>query len=394
MKKIKISILSQISIVHLVSHIHMMVLPALMPLISTTTDLSFVDVGFAIAVFNVVSALVQLPVGFMVDKFGPAKVLLAGLLLGSVSFISLFFFSHYYWLVVAMAMAGLANAVYHPADYAILSRSITDKKMGRAFSVHTFSGFVGTAITPFLVLFLAKSINIETAYFVAGLIGLIAAIVILPTALKPALPAAVSVRPVVERKKALLSPTIFLLVVLFLLLSLSMTSIQYFSVSALVTGYGIVLNQANTALTAFLIACAVGVLFGGHLADKTQRHGLIAAIALIVTAILAASVATSSFCALSLIFILAIMGFLSGMIMPSRDMLVRAASPKGAEGRVFGIVSTGFNLGGIIGPLLFAWIIEGGHARGIFLSAALFMVLTAIIAVYQEWQGAKTHKIA
>lgn len=70
-------------------------------------------------------------------------------------------------------------------------------------------------------------------------------------------------------------------------------------------------------------------------------------------------------------------------------MLVRNVSPKGAEGRVFGIVSTGFNIGGTIGPLLFGWILDQNYPRGIFWGTAIFMALTAIIAFYQEIKGIK-----
>jgi len=74
-------------------------------------------------------------------------------------------------------------------------------------------------------------------------------------------------------------------------------------------------------------------------------------------------------------------GFLSGMIMPSRDMLVRAAAPPGAVGRVFGIVTTGFNIGGTLGPMLYGWLMDHGEPKLVFAVSVGFMLLTVALAL-------------
>ena len=51
-------------------------------------------------------------------------------------------------LIVCAALLGLANSVYHPCDYAILSAHMDEARMGRAFSIHTFAGFLGGAVAP------------------------------------------------------------------------------------------------------------------------------------------------------------------------------------------------------------------------------------------------------
>lgn len=401
MKLPRLSLLAQICITHLISHIHMLVLPVLMPIIlKINQHIDFIQIGFAISVFNIVSAVVQAPVGFFVDRLGPKRVLIAGLVIGSLSFLSLGFIDHYYWLVIAMAIAGVANAVYHPADYAILSQNVTEQRMGRAFSLHTFSGYIGFAITPTLMLTVSSLYSINMAFIVSGIIGLIAAALLYPQASNQLINkessntnTTISKNKPIQVKLPLISPAIFLMLILFLLLSLSGSSIQNFSVSALVNGYSISLANANIALTTFLIMGSIGVLVGGQLADYSSRHGLIAAAALLVTSLLALLLAVSSISStLFISLLIGLMGFLSGIIAPSRDMLVRNVSPKGAEGRVFGIVSTGFNIGGTIGPLLFGWILDQNYPRGIFWCTAIFMALTAIIAFYQEIKGIKRQK--
>src|SRR5690606_35396854 len=137
------SLLPQVSAAHLVSHFHIMTIPALLPLLPAALGVGFVELGFALSLFNVISALVQAPLGFAVDRFGARRMLLWGLGLGSASLLSLAIAPSYSWLLVVMALAGVANGVYHPADYALLSRGIEPERMGRAFSIHTFSGYFG-----------------------------------------------------------------------------------------------------------------------------------------------------------------------------------------------------------------------------------------------------------
>jgi MFS family permease len=303
-----------------------------------------------------------------------------------------------------MAFAGVANGVYHPADYALLAQGIEESRVGRAFSIHTFSGFLGGAIAPGLLLGVAAFAGTAGAFATAGLVGLLAvAVMLVPTRVAaPARPVGAATggkskdRPSGKAGAALrvFTPTVLVLTLLFTLLSLSTGSVQNFSVAALVTGYGIELSLANLALTAFLFASAIGVLAGGVVADRTQRHGAVAASAFAMTALLIGFVALTDPPAAVLVPVLGVAGFLSGLITPSRDMLVRAAAPAGAEGRVFGIVSTGFNIGGAAGPVLFGWLIDSGHPRGIFWSAVVFMLLTVALTLLQEWHRARKQRRA
>jgi MFS transporter, FSR family, fosmidomycin resistance protein len=387
-----VALITTVSVAHLVSHIHIMTLPALIPLLPKHFGVGFVEIGVALTVFNVVTLLVQAPMGFLTDMLGARRLLVAALLLGGIAILSLAFTSDYLWLVVAMATAGLANGVYHPADYALLSAGIGARRLGRAFSIHTFAGYVGTAITPAALLSIAAFGGVRAAFGASGLFGVVAALVVL----------AGLTQPVRQRddqfargkshgvRVAAIAPAVLSLTALFVLLNLSTSGIQNFSVSALVAGYGLELPLANTALTGFLFASAFGVLAGGALADRTTRHGYVAIVPFLLNAILIMVVAVVRLSTPILLLLLASAGFLSGVIAPSRDMLVRSAAPAGAEGRVFGIVSTGFNVGGVVGPILFGWMLDQGLPRWIFGGSVVFMILTVALTIYQE-RRVETH---
>jgi MFS family permease len=185
-------------------------------------------------------------------------------------------------------------------------------------------------------------------------------------------------------RRNIITPTLIILTIFFMLLSLSNAGIGNFGVVALMSGYGVAFSAANIALTAYLGASAIGVLAGGFLADHTTRHGQVAAGCFAVNAVIVFMIATIQLPPLLLAVAMASAGFLGGVIAPSRDMLVRNAAPPGAAGRAFGIVSTGFNLGGIVSPLLFGWIMDQNLPHWVFGASAVFMVLTVLLSLATE----------
>ena len=376
--------LGAISVAHWVSHFHIFALPMLFPFLKQHLGVGYVELGFALTVFAVSSGLTQAPIGYLVDHLGARKLLLMGLCLGGGALITLGVHLSYPSLIVSAALLGLANSVYHPANYAILSANMNEARMGRAFSIHTFAGFLGGAVAPAIIAALVAIVGGHGALIAAGAIGPLVALLILGIGVPDARAADRKTGCVDTPRQNVITPALVVLTIFFLLLSLSNAGISNFGVVALMSGYGETFSAANLALTAYLGASAAGVLAGGFLADHTERHGQVAAACFAVNAAILLVIAAVNLPQALLIGAMGLAGFLSGVIAPSRDMMVRNAAPPGAAGRAFGIASTGFNVGGIISPLLFGWIMDQNMPHWVFGVSVAFMVLTVVLALATE----------
>jgi FSR family fosmidomycin resistance protein-like MFS transporter len=375
-----------VSAAHFVSHYYIIILPPLFLFVRAEYGVSYTELGLALVAFNVVTAVLQTPAGFLVDRIGARPLLIGGLALGGVAFTVIGLIPSF-WLFVAMfAVAGLANTVYHPADYAILSQSISPERMSHAFSVHTFAGMLGGAAAPVSLLLIQSYAGWRGAFIVAGMLGFATAAILAaysratgagrPRSPKPADAAAPA-----TGWRLLLSLPILQNLLFFVLLALTNGGLQNYAVVTLGALYGTPTDIANTALSAFLLLSALGVLVGGVLASRIPRHALIAALGLCGSALVALVIGLYDLGALALIAAMSLGGLLNGVIMPSRDMIVREITPPGSFGKVFGFVTTGFNIGGIIAPLVFGALLDHGMERGVFFCVALGSLASVLTVI-------------
>jgi MFS family permease len=384
-------IVGVVSAAHFVSHYYILLLAPLLPFVRADYGVSYTEIGFAFAAFNIVSAALQTPAGFLVDWLGARILLVGGLVIGAAAF-TVAGLTHSFWAMVAMfALAGVGNTVYHPADYAILSHHVPSDHIGQAFSVHTFAGMLGSAVAPASLLMMQSLWGWRGAFVGAGLLGFAVAALLLAVRDNAGIKTAAAPRAADAATavgwRLLLSPAILLNLVFFVLLAMMSGGMYNYSVVAFGALYGTPVITANAALTGNLLLSAIGVLIGGVLVGRTTRHGLVAALGLAGIALFIALVAEIDVGSLALIAAMSAAGFCSGVIMPSRDMIVREVTPPGSFGKVFGFVTTGFNIGGIISPLIFGAIMDHGSPKLVFLLVAAFSLIAIVTVVARPRRG-------
>jgi FSR family fosmidomycin resistance protein-like MFS transporter len=367
-----IRVVGAVSAAHFVSHYYILLLAPLLPFVRADYGVSYTEIGLALAAFNTVSAVLQAPAGFLVDWLSARMLLIAGLLFGAGAFMIAGAVDSYWVLVAMFALAGVGNAVYHPADYALLSHHVPAKRIGRAFSFHTFAGMAGSAVAPPTLLMMHSVWGWRGAFTGAGILGFAVAAMLIAIR-DNAADAPPESAPSAEMNdravgwRLLMSPPILLNLVFFVLLAVMSGGVYNYSVVAFGALYGTPVATANAALTGYLLLSAIGVLAGGLLVGRTTRHGLVATLGLLAIALFTLLVAEVDLGALALIAAMTAAGFFFGVIMPSRDMIVREVTPPGSFGKVFGFVTTGFNIGGIIAPLIFGAIMDHGSPRLVFI---------------------------
>ena len=377
-------VVGAVSAAHFVSHYYILLLAPLLPFVRAEYGVSYTEIGLAFAAFNGVSAALQTPAGFLVDWLGARILLIAGLAIGAGAFMLAGLIDSFWVLVAMFALAGVGNTVYHPADYALLSHHVPPDRIGQAFSVHTFAGMLGSAVAPASLLMMQSLWGWRGAFIGAGDARLRRAARAAGGARQRGRndKSARRARPTTRRRSAggfCCRRRSCSICFLRAARDDERRHVQLFRGRARRALWTPV-TMANVALSGNLLLSAIGVLVGGLLVGRTTRHGLVAALGLAGDRVSTALIAQVDLGTLVLIAAMTVAGFFSGVIMPSRDMIVREVTPPGSFGKVFGFVTTGFNIGGIISPLIFGAIMDHGSPRLVFLVVAAFSLI-AIVTV-------------
>lgn len=376
-------VMSLISAAHFSSHFFQLVLPPLFPVLKVAFGVSYTELGFVMAVFFAASGLGQVAAGFLVDRFGPQRILPIGIALLAGGMLVVGLVPHYGVLLPAAALSGLGNSVFHPADYSIITARISPQRIGRAYSAHTVMGTLGWAAAPVTTLALAQQFGWQTALIQLGLAGLVlAAIVALGHRQLKVAPAP---RPAHHEAapawQMLLTGPIIACLVYFTLLAIAQAGSQSFLPSLLPLTQGISAAAAVTATTVYLIGSALGSFSGGFLADLTPNHERVVGFGLAAAALLSLVLGFVHLPGPALLAVTGLAGFLTGSTIPSRDMLVRGAAPAGAVGTVFGFVYSGLDLGSVVAPVAIGAFIDHGAADLAFVFIASALMITVISAL-------------
>lgn len=367
---------------HFLSHFYVLCLPPMFLAWQREFDVSFAELGLTVALMSGTTALLQTPVGFLVDRYGARRFLVGGTLLMTLAMAGMGLATEF-WQVLALAMlSGVGNSVIHPADYAILSGSVAKERMGRAFAIHTFNGNLGFAVAPPVIIWLTLAIGWRGALLLVGLLGipLVLAILLQSRILNDQAREVRPAGPQVSGRELLLTRPMLLFFAFFLLSSMAGGGIQSWLITVLHTVHGLDLATASSALTAYMVGATAGVLVGGYAADRVRSQLAFASVATLLSAGLILVVALLALPGPLAIGLMLGAGLALGASRTPRDMMVKDAAPPGQIGKVFGFVSAGLPLGGALTPVPFGWLIDHGRPDLVLVLVATILVASLFCA--------------
>ena len=378
-------VIALVGLAHGTSHFYHLILAALFPWLKPAFGLSYAELGLLLTAFFVVSGVGQALAGFVVDKVGARSVLFFGMTMLGVSALVLSVAGSYAALMGGALLAGVGNSIFHPADYTLLNQRVSRARLAHGFSVHGISGNIGWAAAPLFMTTVAASSSWRMALASAAILPfLVLAILMLNRAhLRPE-PKPVAA-PVAAGGEGTLSflrlRAVWMCFAFFFLTAVALGGIQAFASIGLMQLYGISRELATGSYTAYMLASAGGMLLGGFVGAGRQDHDRTVAIAFAVAAALALLLGVAVVPGWLALPLMALVGFFSGIAGPSRDLMIRAAAPKNATGRVYGIVYSGLDAGLSVGPALFGLVMDAGHPGWLFAGIALFQALAIVTAV-------------
>lgn len=382
----ELSTIAAVGAAHFTSHMLQLALAPLFLFMRDDLQTSFVELGLILSIYFLCSGVGQVLAGVLVDRFGADRLLLGGMVLQGGATLAMGFAPRYEALLPLAALAGLGNSVYHPADLSILTHKVASARLGRAFATHVICGNIGFALSQLTSGGLGLAFGWRAALVVMGAGALVVALGLLTqrSALHvarhaPAGPSRAHA-PGPSFRAVLAMPVVLIAFVYFVLTSIALAGVQGFSVVTLQEGFGASVMLAALSVTLYQFGNAAGVAVGGHLADRATHHHRIAMGGLGAAAVMGFAVALLHVPAEVTAALLAGMGFFVGLTMPSRDVLVRRATPDGATGKVFGVVYSGYDVGGLVGPLVYGRLLDHHEPRLVYVVAAAALALCMVTA--------------
>ena len=389
-----------VGVAHATSHLFHLLLPPLFPLLMPEFGFSYTEAGFLMTVFFAISGAGQAFAGIVVDRYGARRVLMAGVTLLAASGVALSAAANYPMLLLAAALAGTGNSVFHPADYSLLNKKVSPQRLGHAFSVHGLSGNLGWALGAAISGMAIAWGRWRAAGLVATLAALLAVVALRMA--RPLLDDGVGRVGARGRGEGstfafLGTSVIWLAFMFFLLITAAFGGLQSFSAPVLGGLYGISPAAGAAALTGYLLGSAAGMVAGGFVAARVRAHERAVGGALMAAALFASALASGLPPVWTVIPLMVGIGVGVGLAGPSRDLLVRRvatdslaggnASP--AFGRVYGFVYSGLDVGLALGPLAFGTLLDAGGRDAVLPGVALLQVLAVLTVLSMGRRAAR-----
>lgn len=383
-----VRVVSLISLAHGSSHFFHLILPAMFPWLKAEFGFNYAELGLLMTIFFVVSCIIQAASGFLVDRIGARPILLVGVGLLALSALVYSQSNGYAMLVLGAVIAGCGNGVFHPVDYTLINHKISPPNLPYAYSIHGVTGYIGWAAAPAFMVAITTIADWRTAFLAAAVMETLILLTLWISRARLIDDAHA------RRQESLAShtqsnpggppmstfgflklPVVWLCWIFFFFSMAATTGLQSFAPTALFKIYDLAVSSGNYYLTLMSMGGAGGMLLGGYLATKLKVPERIITICFSVNIVMGLLLATGLVPTNVIILAFVVIGLGLGIAAPSRDLMIRSATPSGSSGRVYGIVYSGIDLGAALSPLIFGIFLDVGFPKLLFVGVALLQLM-------------------
>jgi MFS family permease len=362
------------------------------PWLKAEFGFNYAELGLLMTIFFVVSCIVQAASGFLVDRIGARPVLFAGVGLLALAALTYSQSNGYAMLVLGAVIAGCGNGIFHPVDYTLINHKISSSNLPYAYSVHGVTGYLGWAAAPAFMVAMTTVFDWRIAFLAAA--ALEASILVILWLGRDRLVDDVQARRQESETNHAANnpggtplstfgfmrlPVVWLCWIFFFFSMAATSGLQSFAPTALFKIYDLAVSSGNYYLTLLSMGGAGGMLLGAYLATRLKAPERIITICFTVNIVMGLLLATGILPTEIIVMAFIVIGLGLGIAAPSRDLMIRAATPSGASGRVYGIVYSGIDLGAAISPLVFGILLDIGMPKLLFIGVALLQLMIILI---------------
>ena len=384
-----VRVVSLLSLAHGSSHFFHLILPPMFPWLKNEFGFSYAELGLLMSIFFIVSCAIQAASGFLVDRIGARPVLFVGVGLLALAALIYSQSNGYAMLILGAVIAGCGNGIFHPVDYTLINHKVSQPNLPYAYSIHGVSGYLGWAAAPAFMVGIATLADWRIAFLSAAVLEALILLVLwfgrarLIDDVKGRHEESTAIHKNTGPQSIfafLKLPAVWLCWTFFFFSMAATSGLQSFAPSALFEIYDLSVSSGNYYLTLMSLSAAGGMLLGGYIATRLRVPERIISISFSMNIIMGLLLASGWVPNDEIFVLFIIIGIGLGIAAPSRDLMIRASTPSGLSGRVYGVVYSGIDLGAAVGPLIFGIFLDVGAPKLLFIGIAFFQLMIILTA--------------
>lgn len=350
--------------------------------ITEDLNLSPSSTGLILSSFFAGYAIMQLPGGWLADRFGARKVLIASVLLWSI-FTGL---SGAAWslssMVVIRFLFGIGEGGFQPSSSKIISQVFPEEKRAGAMSIMLSSGGIIALLVPVVSVVFLTTIGWRNTFLLMGLVGAI--IVVLYWYFIKGLNDNINLDDLNTKneqqgsfKKLFKTPLMLNLFIAYFSLYAVNWGLATWIPTYLVNVRGLNLVSLGWLQTIPGVAQLLGMLLSGYVINRLSKRSekIAGSIACVCISILLFLMFTASAVTSFIIYQTVIMLIISFVVILLPAVVLKNL-PTYVAGSGMGLVNTGGQLAGFITPLAIGFIVEAFDGS---FNAAFWMLITFAI---------------